>query len=141
MNPHPTSGRDVVIAPSTRDYYDRYHYASAVRAGGLLFCSGVIGSDSAGRVPSDPEEQFTLAFVALGDVLRAAGCSFDDVAEITTYHVGYPRDLKAFMAIKDRFLTEPWPAWTAVGVASLSRPEVRVEIRATAVLPSESRGT
>lgn len=131
------AGRDVVVAPGTEAAYDRYHYASAVRAGGLLFCSGVIGAEH-GVVPEDPEHQYTLAFEALGRVLEAAGCGFDDIVEITTYHVGYPGGLKAFMTVKDRYLTAPWPAWTGVGVAALSRPEVLVEIRATATLPRET---
>ena len=127
-------GRDVVIPPGTEASYDRHHFAAAVRAGGLLLCSGQIGVLD-GVVPTDPEQQFTVAFEAVGRVLAAAGCGFEDVAEISTFHVGYPRELDTFMRVKDRYLASPWPAWTAVGVAALSRPELLVEIKAVAVLP------
>lgn len=132
-----TDNREVVVTPGMESAYETYHYASAVRASGLVFCSGVIGSDN-GAVPHDPERQFTVAFESLGRVLHSAGCGFTDIVEITTYHVSYPRELDTFMAVRDRFLSAPWPAWTAVGVASLSRPEVIVEIRATAAIPATS---
>lgn len=126
--------RDVVVAPGTEAGYANYHYSSAVRAHGFLFCSGVTGSDN-GIVPDDPQDQFMSAFQALGRVLVAADCDFTDVVELTTFHVDYPRELETFMAVKDRFFSAPWPAWTAVGVAALSRPAVLVEIKATARLP------
>ena len=126
--------RDVVVPPGTEDAYAHYHFAAAVRAGGLLLCSGQIGVDDDGTVSDDPDRQFTAAFEALGRVLAAAGYAFDDVVEITTFHVGFPQHLETFMVVKDRYLTEPWPAWTAVGVTALALPNALVEIKATARL-------
>lgn len=127
--------RQVFVAPEDQERYHKYHYASAVRAGELLLCSGVIGSRS-GYVPSDPEAQFVLAFDLLGDVLHEAGCDYSDLLEITTFHVDYPNHLDSFLTVRDRYLEPPWPAWTAVGVASLSRPEILVELKATALVPT-----
>ena len=40
--------------------------------------------------------------------------------------------MAAFMAVKDRYLREPYPAWTAIGVAELIVPGGLVELRAVA---------
>ena len=129
------SRREVVVPPGTEAIYAGYHFAAAVRSGDLLLCSGQLGVEG-GRLSEDPQTQFAAAFEAVGRVLAAAGCGFDDVAEITTFHVGFPAHLETFMAVKDRYLTEPWPAWTAVGVTALAVPGALVEIKATARLPA-----
>ena len=36
------------------------------------------------------------------------------------------------LKVKDEFVSEPWPAWTAIGITELAVPGARVEIRATA---------
>ena len=38
------------------------------------------------------------------------------------------------MAVKDRYLTDPYPAWTAIGVSELAAPAALVEVRVVAVL-------
>ena len=38
------------------------------------------------------------------------------------------------MAVRDEFLSEPWPAWTAIGITELAMPGAHVEIRVTAKL-------
>ena len=42
------------------------------------------------------------------------------------------------MEIRDQFLSEPWPAWTAIGISELAIPGAHVEIKVTAKL-KESR--
>lgn len=125
---------DLVIPASMKAMYDRFHFAPAVRAEGLLLCSGQIGIGSDGRAPADPTEQFTLAFEAVAAVLAEAGLDFTDVVEMTTYHVGLQQHIGAFMAVKDRYLPEPFPAWTAIGITELAFPGGLAEVRVTARL-------
>jgi enamine deaminase RidA (YjgF/YER057c/UK114 family) len=125
---------DLVIPASMRSMYDRFHFAPAVRSGDLLLCSGQIGVGPDGRAPSDPTEQFTFAFEAVRSILTEAGLDFSDVVELTTFHVGLLQNLGAFMAVKDRYLPDPFPAWTAIGVSELAFPGGLVEVRATAAL-------
>ena len=40
-----------------------------------------------------------------------------------------------FMEVRDKYLREPWPAWTAIGITELAVPGAHVEIRVTAKLP------
>lgn len=126
--------RNIVVPPGTEEGYRSYHFAAGVKAGGLLFCSGQIGVKD-GQAASDPADQFAVAFDAVGRVLEAAGCTFSDVVDMTTFHVGFPEHLQEFMSVKDRYLKEPWPAWTAVGVTALAHPDALVEIKVTAELP------
>ena len=123
---------DLVIPDSMRVMYDRFHFAPAVRAGDLLLCSGQLGLGPDGRAIADPEQQFTAAFEAVKTLLGKAGLRFADVVEITTFHVGLIQHLGTFMRVKDRYLPEPYPAWTAIGVVELAVPGGLVEIRATA---------
>ena len=65
-------------------------------------------------------------------MLAHAGASFDDVVELTTYHVGLADHIERFRRVKDDFVGEPYPAWTAIGISALVVPGALVEIRATA---------
>ena len=125
---------DLVIPASMQRMYDRFHFAPATRSGGFLLCSGQIGIGPDGRAPADPTEQFTLAFEAVRAVLAEAKLDFGDVFELTTFHVGLREHLGAFTAVKDRYLPEPFPAWTAIGVSELAFPGGLAEVRVTAAL-------
>jgi enamine deaminase RidA (YjgF/YER057c/UK114 family) len=54
---------------------------------------------------------------------------------MTTFHVGLQEHLGTFLAVRDEFLSAPWPAWTAIGVSELAAPGARVEIKVTVVAP------
>ena len=128
------SQRRTVIPKGMEFYYERFHFAPAVRVGKTLYCSGQLGWDGKAAPPADPKAQFALAFQNLIAVLEAAGGGLDDVIEMTTFHVGLEQHLQAFIAVKNDFVKEPYPAWTAIGVSALAIPGALVEIRATARL-------
>jgi enamine deaminase RidA (YjgF/YER057c/UK114 family) len=123
---------DVVIPKGMETFYDRLHFAPAVRDGNRLYCSGVSGVGGDGKAPDDPEAQFTQAFELLQSVLTTAGVSFADVIELTTFHVGLQESLRTFAKVRDRYLREPYPAWTAIGVTELAVPGGLVEIKVIA---------
>ncbi|NNL86486.1 MAG: RidA family protein [Myxococcales bacterium] len=121
-----------IIPASMKAFYDSYHFAPAVVDGDHLRCSGVIGIEADGTCSSDPEKQFTKAFESLGEVLAEAGISAASITEITTFHVGLQKHMSTFLKVKDRFVKEPYPAWTAIGITELAVPGGLVEIRVTA---------
>lgn len=84
----------------------------------------------------DPPAQFAVAFETLRDILREGGADLSDIVEITSYHVGISTHMETFMKVWARYLKEPYPAWTAVGVAELIVPGGLVELRAVAVDPT-----
>ena len=112
--------------------YERFHFSQAVRSGDLLLCSGQIGNDESGAVPADFAAEARNAWLAVGAGLQAAGLDYRDIVEYTTYHVARQDTLTEFMAARDEFLAEPWPAWTAIGVSELAVPGARLELRVTA---------
>jgi len=124
----------VVIPEWMRPIYANFHYAPAVIVGDQLRCSGMIGIQPDLSVPADPTEQITLAFDNLRGLLGEVGLTFADVVEMTTYHVGLSEQIDRFVAVKDTYVSAPYPAWTAVGISELAIPGAVVEIRITAQL-------
>ena len=124
----------VIIPKGMEPFYDRLHFAPAVRDGNRLYCSGVIGVGADGKALADPEAQFAQAFELLSSVLTTAGASFADVIDITTFHVGLQANLRTFAKVKDRYVQAPYPSWTAIGITELAVPGALVEIRAIARL-------
>ena len=121
-----------VIPAWMKPIYDTYLFAPAVIDGDYLRCSGMIGLRPDLSVPEDPTAQFTLAFENLRGLLAEAGLTFANVTEMTTYHVGLRAQMQAFTAVKDTFMSAPYPAWTAVGISELASPGALVEIQVTA---------
>jgi enamine deaminase RidA (YjgF/YER057c/UK114 family) len=124
----------VVIPPGWEAVYEHHHYAPAVRDGDRLYCSGILGIGVDGKVSPDPHTQFTLAFEGVGLLLAAAGVSFADVVDMTTYHVDLQAHWNDFVQVKDVFVNIPYPAWTAIGVSELALPGALVEIKVIARL-------
>jgi enamine deaminase RidA (YjgF/YER057c/UK114 family) len=120
---------DIVIPESGRSMYENFHFAPAVRHGDLILCSGQLGQGET------PEDEFRSAWQAIGKTLEAAGASYADILEFTSYHVDMREHIQTFMKVKDEFITEPYPAWTAIGISELAFPGARVEIRVTARKP------
>lgn len=126
-----------VVPAELEHVYRNWHIAPAVRAGNFVICSGVLGQRLDGTIPDDAATQFTLAFENLQRVLAAADADLGHVVELVTFHTDLAGDLEAFTAVKERFVGEPYPAWTAVGAAQLGAglvPYPRVEMKATAYL-------
>jgi len=126
--------KEVVVPRGQEAYYDQFHFAPAIKDGNRLYCSGVIGVGADGKPPADPEAQFTCAFEGVKAVLTAAGVGFAEVVEMTSFHVGLQQHLATFMKVKDRYVQQPYPAWTAIGITELAFPGGLVEIKVIARL-------
>ena len=109
-----------------------WHLAPVRDTGEWVFLSGVTGTGPDGTLAPDPEEQFEDTFRALSEQLDAAGLKLLDIVEMTTYHVDLRRHLAAFVAVKDRHIGPPFPAWSAIGVSELITDGTLIEIRAVA---------
>ena len=125
---------DIIVPKGMEVYYDRMHFAPAVRDGDRLFCSGQLGIGPDGKISDDPDKQFAQAFDNVRAVLEEAGASFAHVVEMTSYHVGLQEHMRSFMQVKDRYVAEPYPAWTAIGISELAMAGALVEIRVIARL-------
>lgn len=126
--------RGPIIPEGTQGSYDRFHFAPAYRVGDTIYVSGVIGVGPDGAVPIDAGDEFVAAFSQLAATLEAAGATLDDIVEMTSFHTDMPATLGGFMAARDAVLSEPWPAWSAIGCTALAIPGARAEVKATAVI-------
>ena len=127
--------REAVFPKEQQASYEAYGYSAAIKCGGFLFVSGQVGVDSAGTAVPEPTHQFDKAFENLGSVLNAARIGFDDIVDVTTYHVDMFEHFETFTAAKQKaFPTPPFPNWTAVGVVNLADPALFLEIKAIAKL-------
>ncbi|WP_341914750.1 RidA family protein [Ferrovibrio terrae] len=131
----PTSGRDAIFPADRHALYDLHQYSPAIRAGDLLFVSGQVGSRADGSPEPDFAKQVKLAFTNLKAVLAAAGGSFDDVVDVTSFHTDPEQQLETVMAIRAAEIgAAPWPTWTAVGVTWLAGFDF--ELKVVARIPS-----
>ncbi len=114
--------------------YENWCYSQAVRTGNLLWMAGQVGIDANHQPAEGMTAQAKLAFENLKRVLSEAGGALEDVVELTTFHVDLRGELSEFTAVKNKYFPSNYPAWTSVGVTQLALPELRVEIRAMAVI-------
>jgi 2-iminobutanoate/2-iminopropanoate deaminase len=109
-------------------------YAHAVRAGGLLFCSGQIPLDprTGELVAGTVAEQTGRCLENLAAVCNAAGATLGDAIRLTVYTT----EMASFTAINEvyeSFFESDPPARVAIGVSALPRG-AKVEIDAVVAI-------
>lgn len=126
--------RDVVFPEKPHALYREHGYSPAVRAGGLLFVSGQVGARADGSPEPELADEIALAFENLGGILTAAGCTFDDVVDITLFMIDPDAAIPIVLEqVARHFGDGPRPALTAPGATWLAG--FRFEIKAIAKLP------
>jgi len=109
--------------------YEEHRYSAAIRSGDLLFVSGQVGSRGDGTPEPDFECQVQLAFDNLKAALDAAGCTFDDLVDVTTFHTDPDSQFATIMDVRQRNFTKPpYPNWTAVGVNWLAGFDFEIKV-------------
>ncbi|QOF81472.1 RidA family protein [Variovorax sp. 38R] len=128
------ASRDVVFPPGRQALYERNHYSPAVRSNGFLFVSGQVGSREDGSPEPDLEAQVRRAFDNLNAILKAAGCTFDDVVDVTAFIVDPESNFETIWKIVPEYWgNAPHPTLTCIGVTWLYG--FQFEIKVIAKLP------
>lgn len=121
--------REAIFPANRHALYEQHGYSAAIRSGDLLFVSGQVGSRSDGSPESDFQRQVERAFENLEATLDAAGCSLDDLVDVTTFHTDPENQFAAIMAVKEKkFGNPPYPNWTAVGVNWLAGFDFEIKV-------------
>jgi 2-iminobutanoate/2-iminopropanoate deaminase len=109
-------------------------YSQAVRAGGLLFISGQIPLEpsTGSLVEGGIAEQTRRVLQNIGEILKAAGVSYDHVAR-TTVFLADLADFPAMNEVYGTFFSAPAPARSTVQVSRLPR-DVKIEIDVIALV-------
>ncbi len=136
------NGKTAIIATERQKqgiYNSKFHFSPAVRAGDTIYISGVV----AGALPEDrpvTREEFKAsvrrAFQNIAATLKAGGADINQAVKIHTFHVfdspwitiGKVEQIEVVAEVKDEFIGEPYPAWTAVGTTALFPDKGLVEI-------------
>jgi enamine deaminase RidA (YjgF/YER057c/UK114 family) len=102
----------------------------------MVHISGQVGLDDDGNVVGldDFPAHVEQAYENLDTALNGAGVNRSDVVKVTTFVVDYDHEEKwpTIKAIHSSFFEDAMPAWTVVGVEALARPDLLIEIEATA---------
>lgn len=109
-----------------QSYLRDWKMSPGLVVGDLVFLTGMTGAGPGGSVDPDPSRQIELAFERVQTVLNVAGARMID---LTSYHVGLQDHLDVFREIRSRYVTEPYPAWTAIEVQGFVTPGTVVELR------------
>ena len=111
-------------------------YSQAIAAGEFVFCSGQVHLDPASGllVEGDIGVQTERVLNNLSAVLQAAGLTLADAVKTTVFLVDMA-DFSAMNEVYGRFMPEPPPARSTIGVAALPKG-ARVEIELIAMRPA-----
>ena len=107
-------------------------YSRAVAQDGWVHVAGTTGVDPAtGTLPESAAEQARVAFAIIETALAEAGASLADVVR-ATYYLTDAADFPALIPVFGEAFGEIRPASTAVVVAGLVDPAMKIEIEVTA---------
>ena len=113
------------------------HYCHVVRAGPLVWVSGIVGMDADGHVPPGTVEQFDMAIDVMHQCLKAAGAGPEHVVKVQVFMT----DISERASINPRriaYFGEHRPASTLVEVSALVDPRLKVEIECQAYLGDDA---
>lgn len=113
----------------------RGHFCHAVRAGDLVYVSGLLALDDSGAIPhpGDIEAQTATILDALESILTAAGSSPASLIKLTVY-VTDIKQRAAVSALRAKRWPETRPASTLIEVSGLAADGAVIEIDAIAAL-------
>lgn len=109
------------------------HYCHAVKAGPLVWVSGIVGMTADGKIPVETAAQFDIAIDVMDKCLKAAGAGPEHVTKVQVFMT----DIKERPLINPRriaYFGSNRPASTLVEVSALVDPRMKVEIECQAYL-------
>lgn len=131
----------VIVPEGFQATYRDFQYAPAVRAGAMLYLSGVVARVEDGEASMIPAIERT--FDEIETILSHAGARWSDVVDVTSYMTDLDAQIGPLWQVKGQRVPEPYPAWTAIGVQRLYGGDAAIiEIKVTAYLgdrPAPSR--
>jgi 2-iminobutanoate/2-iminopropanoate deaminase len=112
------------------------HFTDAVRAGELLFVSGIVAVDGEGRLVGgkDVVAQTRQVLDNMRTVLAAGGCGLADVVKVTIFLTNVD-DRPLINPLRQQAFGSARPASTLVEVPRLAVDGAKVEIECVALVP------
>jgi enamine deaminase RidA (YjgF/YER057c/UK114 family) len=120
------------------EFYAQVGVATGTRT---VYLSGQVARDAQGQPvgAGDLAAQVEQAYLNVATALAAVGGSFDDVAKLTLYVVGWDGSQLAGLGegvgrVAERLGVSPLKPTTLIPVAALGEPDLLIEVEAVAVL-------
>ncbi len=111
------------------------HYQS-VRVGNMLFLSGATARNTEAEY-GDMAAQTDVILKRIKFILEAEGGTLDNIVKITSFVTEISHEAGAAThEVRTKYFGDNLPASTRVQVAGLVEPHLKIEIEATAILPS-----
>ena len=112
-----------------------YSHVVVVRSGRTVYLAGQVPLDRNGALVGvgDLASQTKQVFENMKVALNAAGASFADVVEMTTYLTDVSQ-IDTYRKVRDQYMSTPLPAASLVEVKGLFRKDVMIEVSAVAVV-------
>ena len=121
-----------IVPDEFKHHFDDWHFSPAIKSDDTVYLSGVTAARKDKPISCNPEEQFHDAFYKLGIYLSAADLTYDDILEMTTFHIDLKQHISTFSKVKDEYIKAPYPAWSAIGVSEFIPENALVEMRIVA---------
>lgn len=122
-----------VIIPST-GLRPGQVYSPAIRWERLVFCSGQTGSDPVTREFShDIRTQTRMALDRLKAVATAGGATLESIVKMTIFMTDIIGEFDAMNEVFKEYFPQKAPSRSTIGVASLARAGLKIEIEAIAI--------
>jgi 2-iminobutanoate/2-iminopropanoate deaminase len=120
-----------------REEQRRYSRAVVVAGGRTVYLAGVVDVDADGAfVAGDVEASSRAVLDRLRDAVEAVGGMMGDIVAMTVYLTD-ARWGDTFVDVRaEYFEAGAFPAATMISGVALAHPQLRIELQATAVLPS-----
>ena len=106
--------------------------APGVRVGDVIYVSGSAGAKDGELAGDDIESQARQAMENLGEVLEAAGSSWDKVFKLNCYLTEAARDFQGWNKVFKEYFPEDPPARTTVG-AQIAMEGALIEVELIAL--------
>jgi enamine deaminase RidA (YjgF/YER057c/UK114 family) len=123
--------------PALAKLEGEWGFANAVVSGDNVYLSGVVVGVRPGE--TDLTVAYARAFDRIDAILKEAGSSWDDVVDITSFHTDLTPQMPAIVAVKNRYVKAPFPAWTAIQVSRLIPSNGITEIKVVARLSKAAK--
>ena len=116
--------------PKGLAFQEAWGYCESIKTGDTIYLSGVVAGIRPGE--TDFARSYEQAFERIGVILQKSGASWDDVVDITTFHTDLGTQMPSIVAVKNKYIKPPFPAWTAIQVTRLIPDNGITEIKIVA---------
>ena len=116
-----------------RKLQENWGFSDAVTNGDTIYLSGIVAGLRQGD--THVAGAYDRVYRRIGDILKRAGASWDDVVDMTSFHTDVEGQVGTMAGVHKRYVKAPYPAWTAIGVAKVLGGGI-TEIKVTARRPA-----